>query len=182
LSSLSHAYPTVKVLGIGGTGCTIVELLRSQAVLNGSCTTVTVNRATEPRAADVRVASGIDDDLTLADTGLMLDLVMGTDVVFLVAGLGGGAGTELSRHFATLAKRANAVVVAVLVTPFDFEAPSRRAKARQGVDRIAAIADRVHILENQSLLEQFPNETMEFTNGLAVQAFVREAAHIGALA
>jgi len=186
LPQASMAAPTVKALGVGDTGCKIVELLRTQVQLSDKCTALTVNRDTDCQAGDISITSGMWDPLTAKDAGLMQDLVVGTDVLILIAGMGGGAGTELTRQFGLFAKRAKAEVVAILVMPFDFEMPFRTTKAREGASRIAAIADRVHVLENQSLVERFRYSPMgvalRHMEKLAIQEFAWEAAHMGALA
>jgi len=65
----------------------------------------------------------------------------GTDVVLMVAGLGGGAATGICPVLARAAHEAGALVLAFAAMPFDYEGNLRLNHARQGLGELKAAAD-----------------------------------------
>jgi cell division protein FtsZ len=76
----------------------------------------------------------------------------GVSVLFIVAGLGGGAGTGIAPVLARAAKEAGALTLAFVVLPFDCEGNLRPQAARAGLDRLREAADLVFCLPNQKAL------------------------------
>jgi cell division protein FtsZ len=77
--------------------------------------------------------------------------------VFVTAGLGGGTGTGIAPIVAEEAKRAGALVVAVVTTPFTVERRQRMQRALEGLDLVRKAADAVLVLDNNRLLHFVPN-------------------------
>ena len=84
-------------------------------------------------------------------------IVNGADLVFVTAGLGGGTGTGIAPVVAEEAKRAGALVVAVVTTPFSVERRQRMQRALEGLDLLRSTADAVLVLDNNRLLHFVPN-------------------------
>jgi cell division protein FtsZ len=80
------------------------------------------------------------------------ELFKGADMVFLTAGLGGGTGTGSAPIAAREAKKAGALVVAVVTKPFEFEGRRRTRVAEEGVAALEAEVDTLLVLPNQKLL------------------------------
>lgn len=72
-----------------------------------------------------------------------------TDVVFLIAGLGGGAGTGISPVLAKAARENGALVMAFVTMPFDCEGNRRQEQAQFGLDELKLTCDGVLCLPNQ---------------------------------
>ncbi|MBK6678032.1 MAG: hypothetical protein IPG52_14880 [Rhodocyclaceae bacterium] len=84
---------------------------------------------------------------------LIYAVVEGAQRVIIVAGLGGLTGTSLVPLFALAAKESGARTDAVLTLPFEFE--GRRVRnAQAGAAQVSGIADRVVLLDNESMLEE----------------------------
>ena len=79
-------------------------------------------------------------------------LCVGARVVFVIAGLGGGAGTGIAPVVARVAKEAGALTIAFVVLPFDCEGSLRTRAARAGMERLREAADMVFCLPNQRTL------------------------------
>lgn len=75
----------------------------------------------------------------------------GVKVVFIVAGLGGGAGTGISRELARVAREAGALVLAFVMTPFECEGSRRQRVAQEGLEELTEAADGVICLPNQKV-------------------------------
>src|SRR5439155_8474216 len=130
----------IHVIGVGGAGCNTVSELKGEqfenvrfAVLNtdaaalgrspvesklmiGSKTTRGLGAGGDPQRG--RAAA-------VEDTEKIRALCEGAGVVFVVAGLGGGTGTGAAPVIAAIDKEAGALVLAIVILPFDCEGPRR---------------------------------------------------------
>ena len=95
----------------------------------------------------------------LEDTERIIDLLEGSDMVFVTAGMGGGTGTGAAPVVASLAKELGALTVAIVTEPFGFEGAKRRKQAEQGLAELASVADTVITIPNDQLLELAPKGT-----------------------
>jgi cell division protein FtsZ len=83
----------------------------------------------------------------------------GSDVIFVVAGMGGGTGTGASPVIARVAKECGALVLGMLVLPFDWEGGRRLRQAQLGLHEMKAAADGVICLPNQKLFSIIDEKT-----------------------
>jgi cell division protein FtsZ len=79
-------------------------------------------------------------------------LLEGSDMVFITAGMGGGTGTGAAALTAEIAKKQGALTVGVVTLPFSFEGPRRRAVAEQGLHNLRQKVDTLITVENDRLL------------------------------
>ena len=86
-------------------------------------------------------------------------LAESVDVVFILAGLGGGAGTGIGPVLARTAKAAGALVLAFVTTPFDCEGDRRQDLAQQGLEELKEAADGVICLNNQKVFKLIDENT-----------------------
>ena len=84
-------------------------------------------------------------------------IVHNADLVFITAGLGGGTGTGIAPVVADEAKRAGALVVAIVTTPFHVERRQRMQRALEGLEQLRKTCDAVLVLDNNRLLHYVPN-------------------------
>jgi cell division protein FtsZ len=80
------------------------------------------------------------------------ELLDGTDMVFVTAGLGGGTGTGAAPVVAEVAREVGALTVGVVTKPFLFEGRVRMKHAERGLDELHRVADTVITIPNQRLL------------------------------
>jgi cell division protein FtsZ len=95
----------------------------------------------------------------LEDTERIIDLLEGSDMVFVTAGMGGGTGTGAAPVVASLAKELGALTVAIVTEPFGFEGAKRRKQAEHGLAELASVADTVITIPNDQLLKLAPKGT-----------------------
>ncbi|HEV2319813.1 MAG TPA: cell division protein FtsZ, partial [Verrucomicrobiae bacterium] len=98
----------------------------------------------------------------------------GAEVVFILAGLGGGAGSGVSPVMARAAREAGALVLAFVTLPFLCEGNRRQQQALAGLEQLKAMADGVICLPNQKafrLIDENTSvlETFRITGGLLVE-------------
>ena len=80
------------------------------------------------------------------------ELLDGSDMVFITAGMGGGTGTGASATVADIARKKGALTVGVVTLPFSFEGSRRREVAEQGLRSLKAKVDTLIVVENDRLL------------------------------
>lgn len=78
------------------------------------------------------------------------------DLLFLIAGLGGGTGSGAAPIVAKLAHDKNIFTIALVTTPFSFEGSKRKNAAVSAISTIRAIVDCTVPIDNQCLLEIKP--------------------------
>jgi cell division protein FtsZ len=81
------------------------------------------------------------------------DIVFGTDMVFVTAGMGGGTGTGSAPVVAKAAKEAGCLVVGIVTTPFAFEGKQRMTKAVEGIEKLKKEVDIIIVIPNDNLLK-----------------------------
>jgi len=161
----------IKVIGVGGGGCnTITRLTRSGIK---SAETVAVNtdlkhleivesarKVLIGRSITKGLGSGGFPELAqkCAESSRRdLERIIGeSELVFVVAGMGGGTGTGAAPVIADIAKQQGAVVVSMVTYPFTLER-ARLKKAEWGVSELKKVSDTVVVIDNNRLAALAPN-------------------------
>lgn len=81
------------------------------------------------------------------------DIVFGTDMVFVTAGMGGGTGTGSAPVVAKAAKEVGALTIGIVTTPFNFEGKQRMSKALAGIESLKSEVDTIIVIPNDNLLK-----------------------------
>ncbi|RMH45780.1 MAG: cell division protein FtsZ [Gammaproteobacteria bacterium] len=162
------AQATIKVIGIGGGGGNAVDhmmeakidgveficantdaqaLSRSQAPITlqlGSSITKGLGAGANPE---------VGKQAALEDRERIEQVLQGTDMVFITAGMGGGTGTGGAPVVAEIARSMGILTVAVVTKPFKFEMKKRMMVAEQGIKELRKHVDSLIIVPNDKLLE-----------------------------
>jgi cell division protein FtsZ len=88
----------------------------------------------------------------------LAEMLAGSNMVVLLAGLGGGTGSGITPIMARLARAAGAVTVAAVVTPFDFEGAVRNCRADAVTNRLQREADLVMAFSNKEWINRFSGD------------------------
>ena len=167
VESYRESGAVIKVIGIGGGGCNAVNtMIRSE--LNGVefIAANTDLQALKKSEAPMKLQVGanltkglgtganpeIGRNAALEDVGRIRDVLAGSDMVFIAAGLGGGTGTGGAPVIAEVAKEIGALTVAVVTKPFLFEGKRRMRVAEEGLQQLKGMVDTVIAIPNQRLL------------------------------
>ncbi len=78
-------------------------------------------------------------------------LLVGADMVFITACMGGGTGTGAAPVVARLAKEMDILTVGVITTPFKFEGNRKMDRAQDGIAEIAQYVDSLVVIPNERL-------------------------------
>lgn len=159
--------PKITVVGCGGAGNRIVQSIYWNSSIEVE--TIAVNTDEEglnridahkkvligKNITNGRGASGspeIGEYCAECARSIFENMLAGSDIVFIIAGMGGGTGTGAAPIIAEIAKNLGAVTFAIAISPFSFER-ERAEKARRGIERLQRVTQTTIVLENDRLLE-----------------------------
>ena len=170
----SKSAVSIKIFGVGTAGINVLEQL-AKAVLPGVALAAV---STDAKSLD---ASSVSEKILLetksargtgpggdpkrsraaAEENLprLKQACEGADVVFVVAGLGGGAGTGISPVLAQAARESGALALAFVALPFDCEGNRRLKLAQHGLEQLKAASDGIICLPNQKILKLIDEKT-----------------------
>ncbi|MGD0625412.1 MAG: cell division protein FtsZ [Thermodesulfobacteriota bacterium] len=167
LEENTNSGANLKVVGVGGGGCNAVNTM-IQACLGG---VEFIGANTDAQAlaacnAPMRIQLGakltkglgaganpeIGKNAVLEDKDRIREILVGADMVFITAGLGGGTGTGGAPILASIAKDVGALTVAVVTKPFLFEGKKRQRQAEEGLKELRKCVDTLITIPNQRLL------------------------------
>ncbi|HZU23993.1 MAG TPA: cell division protein FtsZ [Bryobacteraceae bacterium] len=180
----------IKVIGVGGGGSNAVMRMMSEGltgvefhILNTDAQAL--NASTVPNKLPIGnkitggLGAGSDSNVgrqaALEDTERIIEVLQGSDMVFVTAGLGGGTGTGAAPVVASLAKELGALTVAVVTRPFGFEGPRRMKQAEKGLAELAATVDTVISIPNDKLINLVPKGTSFFEAFRTADDILRQA-------
>ena len=83
----------------------------------------------------------------------LYEVLKGSDMVFVTAGLGGGTGTGAAPIVAQIAKEVGALTIGVVTRPFSFEGTHRMQVAQNGIASCKEHADTLIVIPNDRLLQ-----------------------------
>ena len=82
------------------------------------------------------------------------EVLQGSDMVFVTAGMGGGTGTGAAPVIAQIAKEEiKALTIGVVTRPFTFEGSQRNNVAVEGIEEFKKVVDTLIVIPNDRLLE-----------------------------
>lgn len=90
---------------------------------------------------------------------LIEEALKGSDIVFVVCGLGGGTGTGAAPLVAEISKKLGALTIGAVTLPFSFEGAQRKSIAKIGQNRIKDKVDTLFVIPNDKLLTQINEKT-----------------------
>ncbi|MBT3397644.1 cell division protein FtsZ [archaeon] len=174
-SELKAGKANIKVFGCGGCGCNMATWLFNKGIngatiygLNTDALHLSITKADEKVLIGKELTRGLGcggypkrgREAAKESLTDLKKAVSNSDMVFVLAGMGGGSGTGSAPVVAQLAKEAGAVVIAVVTMPFEAE-KARIDKAEFGLQELRETVDTVIVLDNNRLVDiagQLPME------------------------
>ncbi len=158
----------IKVIGVGGGGGNAVQYMISENTIQGVDFIIanTDVQALQHVHADtiLQLGAGITKGLgaganpnigreaALEDRERIREILEGTDMVFITAGMGGGTGTGAAPVVAEVAREMGILTVAVVTKPFVFEGKVRSSVADRGIEELRKSVDSLITIPNNKLL------------------------------
>jgi cell division protein FtsZ len=180
---------TIKIFGVGGAGVVLGDALNHGefsgagfAALDTDAQSLAASAASVKIHLETKLLRGLgtggdpERGRALAEEqfSMLKAACEGAEVVFIVAGLGGGAGSGVSPVLARAAKESGALVLAFVTLPFMCEGNRRQLQASQGLEQLRPVADGVICLPNQKTFKLIDEntsvlETFRITGSLLVE-------------
>ena len=168
----------IKVIGVGGAGNNAVNRMIAEGVQGVEF--IVANTDTQAlRNSEAETKIQLGPKLTkglgagsLPDIGLkaaeeseeqIREALVGADLIFVTAGMGGGTGTGAAPVIAKVAKELDVLTVAVVTRPFNFEGEKRRRNSENGIELLRQNVDSLVIIPNDKLFD-LPDKNITMLN------------------
>lgn len=157
----------IKVIGVGGGGGNAVEHMvqenldgvdficantDAQALKNSSARTTIQIGTNITKGLGAGANPEIGREAALEDRERIQEMIEGSDMIFITAGMGGGTGTGGAPIVAQVAKEMGILTVAVVTKPFSFEGKKRTDIAADGIEELKGYVDSLITIPNEKLL------------------------------
>ncbi len=157
----------IKVIGVGGGGGNAVRHMAasgiegveyicantdSQALQGMGIKTMLQLGASLTKGLGAGAKPEIGREAALEDRDRIRELINGTDMLFITAGMGGGTGTGAAPVIAEIARDMGILTVAVVTRPFMLEGMRRKQSADYGIQELGKFVDSLITIPNQKLL------------------------------
>lgn len=194
----------IKVVGVGGGGGNAVTHMMSTGIegVDFICANTDAQALTKiSGATSLQIGTNITKGLgaganpdvgrqaALEDRERIQEIIMGADMIFVTAGMGGGTGTGAAPVVAQIARDMGILCVGVVTKPFVFEGANRMKIAQNGIHELSQHVDSLITIPNDKLLSVYGREfdLMNAFNGAndvlhnAVQGITELITHPGVI-
>ena len=157
----------IKVVGVGGGGGNAVTHMVNSGIEGVDFVCINTD-AQALKHSKVKTSLQIGSNITkglgagadpevgrqaaMEDRDRIVELIEGSDMIFITAGMGGGTGTGAAPIVAQVAKELGILTVAVVTKPFEMEGNKRTSLADQGINELHKYVDSLITIPNQKLL------------------------------
>ena len=166
--------PVMKVIGLGGGGCNAIDRMLTMGYGTDDVEFIAANtdlQALQRCQANTKILMGpqltnglgsggrpeVGEKAAWESEDVLRKALSGADIVFLTAGMGGGTGSGSISVAAEIAREQGAITIAVVSTPFSFEAGKRITNARTRLSKLAEHCDTLITIPNDQLLKVSPS-------------------------
>jgi cell division protein FtsZ len=161
-------FARIKVLGVGGGGGNAVNRMIEEGLqgvefisVNTDAQALMLSKASNRVRIGDKLTKGLGSggDATIGGKAAdessddLYEVIDGSDMVFITAGMGGGTGTGGAPVIARIARETGALTIGVVTKPFTFEGTRRRQTAEEGIEHLKENVDTLIVIPNDRLLE-----------------------------
>jgi cell division protein FtsZ len=184
------AKPAVSVIGLGGAGSNIVTWIKEKGIsgakliaANTDAAHLGISKADRLLLVGMKLCRGrgcggypeIGAEAAKESMDMIKEDLLGCDLVFIVAGFGGGTGTGAAPVIANLTRDAGILTIGCVTIPFTIEM-ARREKAKEGIEKLRENCDTLVLIDNNRLRQVAGNLPLKPALGVAnelVGSFVK---------
>ena len=168
LDEVQQRGPRIKVIGVGGGGGNAINNMIQHGIAGVEFIVANTDcQALDMSLAEVKLQLGqgctkglgagakpeVGSNAAKESIDRIEELLLGADMVFIAAGMGGGTGTGAAPIIAEVAQRLGALTVGVVTKPFLFEGNRRRKSAEEGAEALKKVVDTLIVVPNNRLLQ-----------------------------
>ena len=170
----SNQARSVKIFGVGGAGVSLLDALDTgkfagavRVAVNTDAPSLAASSAAVKIHLETKLLRGLgtggdpERGRAIAEEqfATLKAACAGADVVLIISGLGGGAGSGISPVLARAANETGALVLAFVTLPFLCEGNRRQQQARQSLEQLKSAADGVICLPSQKTFKLIDENT-----------------------
>ncbi len=167
-----HHQSIIKVIGVGGGGSNAVNHMYGQGIKDVEfvvCNTDLQALNSSPIPYKLQIGANLTEGLgcganpevgraaAMESKDQIREMLAGTKMVFVTAGMGGGTGTGAAPVLAKIAKDMDILTVGIVTVPFVFEGKKKAAQAQLGIEALRGSCDTVLVILNDKLREIYGN-------------------------
>ncbi len=167
-----HHKSIIKVVGVGGGGSNAVNHMFRQGIKDvefvvANTDLQALNSSPVPHKLQLGVnlteglGCGANPEVgraaALESKDQIREMLSGTKMVFVTAGMGGGTGTGAAPVIAKIAKDMDILTVGIVTVPFSFEGKKKTGQAQAGIEALRSSCDTVLVILNDKLREIYGN-------------------------
>lgn len=156
----------IKVIGVGGAGNNAINRMLEANIRCAEYIAVNTDSqilALSPCENKIQIGSqltkglgaGAEPDVGRAaaeeSKDVLTEVIKGTDLLFITAGMGGGTGTGAAPVIAKIARDMKILTVAVVTEPFSFEGKKRMENTIKGLENLKKYVDTLIIIPNDKI-------------------------------
>ncbi len=174
MENMNTSVAKIKVVGVGGAGNNAINRMIDAGVssaefvaVNTDKQTLLVSKAETRLQIGERLTGGlgaganpeIGQKAAEESKSSITEMLKGTNLVFITAGLGGGSGSGAAPVIAQISKELGILTIAVVTKPFGFEGPVRAKNADKALENLRKYVDALVVIPNEKLLQIVPKKT-----------------------
>lgn len=163
-----ESFAKIRVIGVGGGGSNAINRMVDANVIgvdfvavNTDSQALLLSNATKRVRIGEKLTRGlgaggnpeIGENAARESSDELYEVLKGSDMVFVTAGMGGGTGTGAAPIVAKVARELGALTIGVVTKPFTFEGSRRMKSAEAGLERLRENVDTLIVIPNDRLLE-----------------------------
>jgi cell division protein FtsZ len=167
-----HHKSIIKVIGVGGGGSNAVNHMFRQGIKDvefvvANTDLQALNSSPVPHKLQLGVnlteglGCGANPEVgraaAIESKEQIREMLAGTKMVFVTAGMGGGTGTGAAPVIAKIAKDMDILTVGIVTAPFSFEGKKKMNQAELGIEAFRSSCDTVLVILNDKLREIYGN-------------------------
>ena len=172
----------IKVIGVGGAGNNVINRMIESGVNGVEFVAVNTDKQDLNKSVcknKVQIGEKLTNGMGAGSKpeigkksaeesrSALAQVLEGTDMVFITAGMGGGTGTGAAPIVAELAHEAGILTVGVVTKPFKFEGANRMRQAEQGIADLKGKVDSLIIIPNDRL-KYVTDQKITFANAFGI--------------
>lgn len=166
--------PVIKVVGVGGGGGNAINRMIENDVkgveyiaINTDSQVLRLSKSEYRLQIGKQLTKGlgagadpsVGEKSALETEEEIKDMLSGSDMVFVTAGMGGGTGTGAAPVVARIAQELGCLTVGIVTKPFTFEGRKRMAQAIEGIEKLRQYVDILIVIPNDKVLSVIDPDT-----------------------
>ena len=166
MADFAEKVVSIKVIGVGGAGNNVINRMIASGIQGVDFIAVNTDKQ-DLNKSKCKNKIQIGEKSAEESKNSISEVLEGTDMVFITAGMGGGTGTGAAPIIAQLAHDKGILTVGVVTKPFRFEGANRMRQAEMGIKNLEGKVDSLIIIPNDRL-KFVTDQKITFANAFGI--------------